>query len=162
MRLFAGSFKSSGGWSLEMKDPRYPCAGHSNWAYSNDPSGGTPGRANSAAEGIPEPPLPGLLRSTTPDSQHVRLHFSAPIDSATASAATYEGRSIRSATPERPEFTTILLELGTPWNPERSSACVPPPCTTARAGRYPPLNMSPAAAPPHAGTSSSAKSSRTR
>ncbi|WP_298707911.1 lamin tail domain-containing protein, partial [Chitinophaga sp.] len=47
MRRFSGSFKSAGGWSIEMKDPAFPCAGPDNWAFSSDPSGGTPGRPNS-------------------------------------------------------------------------------------------------------------------
>lgn len=116
MRLFGGSFKSSGGWSLEMKDPAFPCAGAANWAFSNDPSGGTPGRANSVAAQISGPPLPALLRSTSPDSQHVRLHFSAPVDSAAAVAAHYEGRAIAQAVPEPPEYATVLLTLSAPMH----------------------------------------------
>lgn len=116
MRPFSGSFKSSGGWSLEMKDPAFPCAGAVNWAFSNDPSGGTPGRANSVAAQIPEPPLPALLRASSADSLHVRLHFSAPVDSTSASAiAAYASeRSIAAAVPEPPAYQTVLLKLGEP------------------------------------------------
>lgn len=112
MRLFAASFKSAGGWSLEMKDPAFPCTGPANWAFSTDPSGGTPGKANSVASAIPEPPLPVLIRTTSPDSLHVRLHFSAPVDS--ASATTIPDPVFVAATPEPPAYTTVLLQLATP------------------------------------------------
>lgn len=39
--------KESGGWSLEMKDPEGECLGQINWSASDDPMGGTPGKANS-------------------------------------------------------------------------------------------------------------------
>ncbi len=113
MRLYAGSFKSAGGWSLEMKDPSYPCAGITNWIFSSDPSGGTPGKPNSVASVIEAPPLPVLIRTTTPDSIRVRLHFSAPLDSASAAyPLVYNaGRTILGSTPEPPEFMTVLLRF---------------------------------------------------
>lgn len=113
MRLYAGGFKSAGGWSLEMKDPAFPCTGTLNWAFSSDPSGGTPGKPNSVAATIEAPPPPTLIRSTTPDSIRVRLHFSATLDSASAATplAYNTGRVIQQAIPEPPEYKTVLLRF---------------------------------------------------
>lgn len=39
--------KNGGGWSLERIDPQNTCGGWSNWAFSTDLHGGTPGKRNS-------------------------------------------------------------------------------------------------------------------
>ena len=44
---YDNDIKSSGGWSLEMKDPETPCAGAANCLASQSPVGGTPGKINS-------------------------------------------------------------------------------------------------------------------
>lgn len=77
---YAGSIKGNGGWSLEMIDTQWPCAGSENWKASVAASGGTPGGYNSVAGNIPEPPLPELLRVSVTDSVHLQLHFSGIID----------------------------------------------------------------------------------
>lgn len=84
---YSGSIKGNGGWSLEMKDTRWPCAGSENWKASVATNGGTPGRNNSVAGNIPEPPLPELLRVSVTDSLHLQLHFSGIIDSTSAAQA---------------------------------------------------------------------------
>ncbi|WP_341838556.1 lamin tail domain-containing protein [Chitinophaga pollutisoli] len=114
MRRFSGSFKSAGGWSLEMIDPAFPCAGPENWAFSNDPSGGTPGKLNSVAAPLQDPPLPVLLRCTWQDSLHVRLHFSGPVSPSADVAAFASERPITNAHPEPPLFNTVLLRLAEP------------------------------------------------
>lgn len=53
--------KRSGGWSLEIIDPRNPCGGKANWSSSDHDSGGTPGAINSINEDKPDLTGPGLL-----------------------------------------------------------------------------------------------------
>lgn len=97
---YGGGVQSQGGWSLEMKDVRWPCAGAENFA-----PGGTPGKNNRVEKNIEAPALPQLLHVSVPDPQHLRLHFSAPLDSAAASQA---GRA------EAPLFNTLLIGLPAP------------------------------------------------
>ncbi|MEZ5072945.1 MAG: hypothetical protein R2751_18860 [Bacteroidales bacterium] len=40
-------WKQEGGWSMEWVWPEQPCYREGGWAWSEDPSGGTPGRVNS-------------------------------------------------------------------------------------------------------------------
>ncbi|MCS7162229.1 MAG: lamin tail domain-containing protein [Bacteroidia bacterium] len=72
--------KAQGGWSLERIDLTNPCAVDSNWIASQDPAGGTPGRANSVAgiwRDTTGPQLEVLrLRSAT----EILLRFSEPLD----------------------------------------------------------------------------------
>lgn len=72
-------FKRDGGWSLEMIDLENPCSGESNWDSSEDPSGGTPGRANSIAGANPDNELPYLEKVTYLDSTQILLHFNETI-----------------------------------------------------------------------------------
>ena len=72
--------KQDGGWSLEMIDDRQPWLDEEGWASSVDPSGGTPGRANSHAPLPPDRNPPELMRATMPDTLTLRLWFSEAID----------------------------------------------------------------------------------
>lgn len=91
---YAGSIKENGGWSLEMTDTRWPCAGSENWKASTAALGGTPGKNNAVAGTIKEPPLPELLRITVTDPLHLQLHFSGIIDSSSAVRALAHFKSI--------------------------------------------------------------------
>ncbi|MBO7646751.1 MAG: lamin tail domain-containing protein [Bacteroidales bacterium] len=71
--------KQDGGWSLEMIDERQPWLDEEGWASSVDPSGGTPGRANSHSPLPPDRDPPELTRVTMTDSQTLRIWFSEPI-----------------------------------------------------------------------------------
>ncbi len=97
---YGGGIRSQGGWSLEMKDIQWPCAGAENFG-----PGGTPGGRNLAEENIPAPALPQLRYVSVPDSLHVRLHFSAALDSA---AVAHAGRA------EAPLFRSLLIGLQEP------------------------------------------------
>ncbi|MBO9153110.1 lamin tail domain-containing protein [Chitinophaga sp. GCM10012297] len=97
---YGGGVRAQGGWSLEMKDVRWPCACAENFG-----PGGTPGKNNRVEENIEAPVLPRLLHVSVADAQHVRLHFSAPLDSAAASQA---GRA------DAPLFSTLLIGLTVP------------------------------------------------
>ncbi len=74
--------KKDGGWSLELIDPLTPCAGESNWQASVDPSGGSPGRRNSALSLNPDLNKPWISRIAVADSLHIQVFFSEPMDSA--------------------------------------------------------------------------------
>ncbi|RPE13381.1 hypothetical protein EGT74_07610 [Chitinophaga lutea] len=112
---YGAALKSAGGWSLEMKDPRWPCTGAENWTASTAPAGGTPGTANSVAGNIEPPPLPDILRISVPDSAQVVLHFSAGTDSASAaSPSAYSLPGIASVTVPPPLFNTTVLYLSQP------------------------------------------------
>ncbi|RPD40344.1 lamin tail domain-containing protein [Chitinophaga barathri] len=97
---YGGGIKGQGGWSLEMKDVKWPCAGAENFA-----AGGTPGRKNAVEENTTAPGLPQLSRVSVIDSQHIRLHYTAPLDSAAASDI---------GLAEAPLFHTITINLPAP------------------------------------------------
>ncbi len=80
---FRGTFKEEGGWSLEMRDAGNPCGCAENWLGSCDPSGGTPGRANSIAGINADATDPFPVRATIVDTSAVQLFFSEPMDSLT-------------------------------------------------------------------------------
>lgn len=84
---YAGSIKENGGWSLEMIDTKWPCAGGENWKAAVAAQGGTPGKNNSVTGNIIEPLPPALLRVSVTDSLHLQLHFSGIVDSMTAAQA---------------------------------------------------------------------------
>jgi hypothetical protein len=84
---YGNVIKADGGWTLEMIDPKNPCAGASNWKASVDASGGTPGKKNSvdAVNKDQEPPL--VLRAYAPDSLSLTVFFNEPIDATSAGTA---------------------------------------------------------------------------
>ena len=67
--------KQEGGWSLEMIDERWPCAGSWNWNSSTDPSGGTPGKTNSIRNVLYNNDVPTISGVTLLDSVTLRVHF---------------------------------------------------------------------------------------
>ncbi len=71
--------KQDGGWSLELVDVDRPCRGAPGWASSEDPTGGTPGRANSPHAAPADEGAPIILRATMTDSASLRLYFSETI-----------------------------------------------------------------------------------
>ncbi|MCR4966018.1 MAG: lamin tail domain-containing protein [Bacteroidales bacterium] len=71
--------KQEGGWALEMRDDRQPWLEEEGWASSVDPSGGTPGRANSLEPLPPDVTPPALWRTTMLDSLTLRLWCTEPL-----------------------------------------------------------------------------------
>lgn len=71
--------KDDGGWTLERVDPTYSCVNSGNWRASNDPDGGTPGRANSILGTFSEDVPPELLRAEVVGSNLVRAYFNEPM-----------------------------------------------------------------------------------
>lgn len=68
--------KQEGGWSLEMIDDGWPCAGSWNWNSSINPSGGTPGLPNSIRNVLYNNEIPVFSGVTLLDSVTLRVHFS--------------------------------------------------------------------------------------
>ncbi len=119
--------KKNGGWTLEMKDLNNFCAGASNWTASLDPSGGTPGRANSVAAPNPDATAPALLRAVALNPRTVRAYFSEKLDSLAAAApARYAlaapGPAVLRVAPVGPDFRQVDLTLAADLAPSRPLA----------------------------------------
>lgn len=117
--------KKDGGWSLEIIDPNSYCGGAENWTASLDPTGGTPGRANSVRAANADALAPTLLRAVALNATTVRAYFSEKLDSAAAAAV---GRytlspalAVTRATPVGPDFRQVDLTLGAALGPSRPS-----------------------------------------
>lgn len=78
---FVDSEKQDGGWSLERIDPNRFCGTKSNWQYSLNPSGGTPGKANSGLKNNPDNLVPIVLSAEATSPIQIEIRFSEPIDS---------------------------------------------------------------------------------
>lgn len=76
---FTDALKVSGGWSLELADPSQYCSPAA-WLPSVDPSGGTPGRANSQQVAISPAEPPMLIRAAGYDDQRFILLFSGTLN----------------------------------------------------------------------------------
>jgi hypothetical protein len=115
---YQNELKKEGGWSLEMIDTKNPCAGHSNWKASIDPTGGTPGKKNSV-DGINHDVAAPLLKRAYPiDNSTITLVFDEPIDSLEgATVANYSidgGLNFISAVAVSPLFNTVTLKTNNP------------------------------------------------
>nr|WP_246455472.1 lamin tail domain-containing protein [Hymenobacter citatus] len=113
---YKDSKKKNGGWALEMVDTANPCAGSGNWTASQDPSGGTPSRANSVRATNPDQTPPALLRALATGPTTVRLFFGEKLDSAAvANVALYTlsaGATVTRAAAVAPDFRAVDLTLG--------------------------------------------------
>ncbi len=76
---FDDGLKKEGGWSMEIRDVAYPFSGRNNWAYTFDPSGGTPGKKNSVFGSNPDTDQPLILSIYAGDIFSVILKFSEPV-----------------------------------------------------------------------------------
>lgn len=83
--LFAVSYQSSwfddplkadGGYSLELINPEINCQTQINYQLSEDPSGGTPGAANSVLDLDFRPGFTELIFGSFSDQEELGLHFS--------------------------------------------------------------------------------------
>lgn len=110
--------KESGGWSLEQINPLTDCTGKNNFTASDDNSGGTPGAQNSVFDTLPDITPPQLLSATIISADSVLLSFNEFLDSTTtAIASNYSFNTnavVAQARNQAPDYTTILLILGTP------------------------------------------------
>ncbi|MCX8021050.1 MAG: lamin tail domain-containing protein [Chitinophagaceae bacterium] len=119
---YQNELKKDGGWSLEMIDPRNPCAGMSNWKASVHPNGGTPGKRNSVDGTLTDNQPPSLLRTYTVNAQQVVAVFDEPLDSTMAAmAANYTlngGITVTQAVVLSPLFDKVQLTLSAPLQPQ--------------------------------------------
>ncbi len=75
---FNNSFKSNGGWSLELINPNLPCSTSNNWKPCEDERGNTPGIQNAVFSISPDTESPVLLYLAVQDSA-LALHFNEPV-----------------------------------------------------------------------------------
>ncbi|MBY0435828.1 MAG: lamin tail domain-containing protein [Cyclobacteriaceae bacterium] len=109
--------KEEGGWSIELIDPNNPCGEQDNWAASEDPKGGTPGKQNSIFANKPDL-TPPVLRSAFPDSPtRVVLQFDEKLQAsslAVANLAFTPARAIAKATFTDIGLRSIQVDLSEP------------------------------------------------
>jgi hypothetical protein len=75
-------FKRDGGWSLEVKD-LHNLSGHlSNWDYSIDPQGGTPGEPNSLFDDLPDVSAPHIESVFLKNDSCLVLQMTEPVNPA--------------------------------------------------------------------------------
>ncbi len=114
---YQNEVKKDGGWTLEMIDPKSPCAGNSNWKASVSVSGGTPGKKNSIDGVGIDVTAPQLKRAYTTDNVTIILVYDEPVDSLSgATLANYTidgGLTLISATTIAPLFNLVQLKLST-------------------------------------------------
>ncbi len=73
--------KTSGGYTIELKNPTQLCKGKRNFAASADVNGGTPGTANVGWSKIPDTTAPIIVAATAIGKKQVQLVFNEPMDS---------------------------------------------------------------------------------
>jgi len=79
--------KQEGGWSLEIIDINNICGEGENWAASEDPSGGTPGKQNSVLANKPDLTGPQLLDVAPKTSTILKLTFNEKLERDISSSA---------------------------------------------------------------------------
>lgn len=72
-------WKKEGGWALESPDPNQLCLLSEWWTYSTDPSGGTPGRINSAFSVREDLEVPTLLFYAYESPETLVITYSEPV-----------------------------------------------------------------------------------
>ena len=120
---YKNELKKEGGWSLEMIDPKDPCAGISNWKASMDNNGGTPGTINSVNSTSNDHSMPSLLSGYTIDNATAILVFDDGVDSASSvQVSNYQvdnGLTITEVVALEPLFNKIQLRFNQPMEPEK-------------------------------------------
>lgn len=118
---YQNEVKKDGGWTLEMIDPKSPCAGSSNWKAGVSTTGGTPGKKNSIDAVSTDATAPQLKRAFTTDNTTIVLLYDEPVDSLSgATLGNYSmdgGLTLLSATGIAPLFNTVQLKTTSPLLP---------------------------------------------
>ncbi len=111
--------KAAGGWSLEQINPLTGCANFTNWRASAHPTGGTPGKINSAFSDAPDATPPALTGGKIIDAHTLELGFSEPMDSVSLQTGTYRLAEAGPASVQAAgrEYTAVRLTFGAPLTP---------------------------------------------
>lgn len=113
---YGNNWKAEGGWTLEMINPKFPCAGKENWKASVDVKGGTPGKLNAVNNSLWEDStLPMALHSFAKDSTSLAIIFNKSLDSSSAVQLSNYGfvnplLTIKSIYAEPPLFNKVILK----------------------------------------------------
>jgi Lamin Tail Domain/FlgD Ig-like domain len=109
---YQDSGKSEGGWSLEMINPNDYCNVSNNWRASVNPTGGTPGNANSVLDNTPDESPLDLICAYPVSATEIRLYFNKAVDAeALLENFSMEGFSINSLELNPPLFQTATLQF---------------------------------------------------
>jgi len=73
--------KDDGGYSIERINPEDPCTDISDWAASDDPSGGTPGIQNSIFDTTPDTDIPDIAQTIALAPNFLEVYFTEGMDS---------------------------------------------------------------------------------
>jgi hypothetical protein len=116
---YGNSSKINGGWSLEMIDPLNPCAGPNNWRASEDPTGGTPGKANSIAGNNPDNTAPRISGVCPQSLSVIDVFFNEPQDSTTLVSTNHFTVNNGIGNPQTvifsdPSYRSVTLVFATP------------------------------------------------
>jgi hypothetical protein len=111
-RWYRSDVKQEGGWSLEMMDIKQPCAGLENWTAALAPSGGTPGKRNSAERSLLDTMAPWISYAYMEDSITLRVCFSEPL--AKIPALALDNYSVSGAKLVAPLFNQVQALLSRP------------------------------------------------
>lgn len=89
LSMYRDPLRDDYGWSLERKDVHFPCSDKNNWGASHDPSGGTPGNANSISTIFQDTVSPWPVYAFAMDSLHVEIGFSEFLDTVHSANLSY-------------------------------------------------------------------------
>jgi hypothetical protein len=87
MAWYRDEDKQEGGWTLELIDTNNPCGEEDNWAASEDPKGGTPGKVNSIIANKPDLTGPKLLSVIVVNPNELVLRFDEKLEKSLSDVA---------------------------------------------------------------------------
>jgi len=126
--------RSGGGWSAELTDTGNPF--HEPWAWgpSSDPSGGTPGRANSTIVTVPDTRCPRVIASWPVSKVMVAVLFDETVMMADAGSWLADGRQTQPAISGDAADRTVMVPLKEEIQPGRVMTLLIPVNVTDFAG----------------------------
>ncbi len=112
---YGNPVQSTGGWSLEMMDPRMPCNGL-NWRASTNSKGGTPGAENSMYRKFSVDNTIEALQCTAINEKRLLLTLNHGADSTSLAAASHYqmagwNNAVINAKPIPPLFNSVEISL---------------------------------------------------
>ncbi len=112
---YGNPVQSTGGWSLEMMDPRMPCNGL-NWRASTNSKGGTPGIENSIYKKLSVDNTIEALQCTAINEKRLLLSLNHGADSSSLSVTSHYqltglNNAVINAKPISPLFNSIEISL---------------------------------------------------